>query len=66
MTQRALADAVGSTRETVARALSALREAGAIATQRHRIVLNDPEALAAEANRVAGHDQTLSGRAAGA
>ena len=51
VSQQALADAVGSTRETVAHALGELRDAGAIATQRNSIVLRDPELLAGEAYR---------------
>jgi CRP-like cAMP-binding protein len=54
VTQQALADAVGTTRETVARALGELRAEGAIATQRNGIVLCDPEGLAAEAHRATG------------
>ena len=54
VTQQTLADAVGTTRETVARALSELREAGAIGTGRNEIVLLRPEQLAAETHQVAG------------
>ena len=54
VTQQALADAVGTTRETVARALGELRAAGAIRSHRGGIHLHDPELLAAEANRAAG------------
>jgi CRP/FNR family transcriptional regulator len=54
VTQQAVADAVGSTRETVARALSELRAAGAIATQRNGIELRNPEWLAAEAYQTTG------------
>lgn len=54
VTQQSLADAVGTTRETVARALGELRDAGAIATQRNSILLRDPELLAAEAHQATG------------
>jgi CRP/FNR family transcriptional regulator len=54
VTQQALADAVGTTRETVARALSELRLAGVTATVRGGVLLRDPERLAAEAERAAG------------
>ena len=54
VTQQSLADAVGTTRETVARALGELRDVGAIATGRNGIVLRDPEVLAAEAHRATG------------
>jgi CRP/FNR family transcriptional regulator len=54
VTQRALSDAVGTTRETVARALGELRLTGAIATVRSGILLRDPERLAAEAQQAAG------------
>ena len=47
MSQQALADAGGTTRETVARALSELREAGEIETGRDKIVLLKPKQLAA-------------------
>jgi CRP-like cAMP-binding protein len=49
VTQQALADAVGTTRETVARALGELRDEGMIVTARGGIVLLHPEQLAAEA-----------------
>ena len=54
VSQQSLADAVGTTRETVARALSELRDTGAIETGRERIVLRRPEQLAAEAHQAAG------------
>jgi CRP/FNR family transcriptional regulator len=54
VTQQALADAVGTTRETAARALSELRAAGAISGERGRIHLRDPEQLAAEVYPVTG------------
>jgi CRP/FNR family cyclic AMP-dependent transcriptional regulator len=54
VTQQALADAVGSTRETVARALGELRAAGAIKSVHGGIHLLDPEQLAAEADLGAG------------
>ena len=54
VTQQSLADAVGTTRETVARALSELREAGAIATQRNSSLLRNLELLAAEAQQATG------------
>jgi CRP-like cAMP-binding protein len=54
VTQQALADAVGTTRETVARALGELRDVGAIATGRNGIRLRDPEVLAVEAHRATG------------
>ena len=54
VTQQALADAVGTTRETVARALGELRLSGSIATVRGGILLRDPEQLAAEAERASG------------
>lgn len=47
--QQELADAVGSVREVVVRALRELRQAGLIRTQRNRIVLLDPERLVGEA-----------------
>jgi CRP/FNR family transcriptional regulator, cyclic AMP receptor protein len=50
VTQQALADAVGTTRETVARALRELRTVGAIATVRGGVLLRDLERLAAEAH----------------
>ena len=50
ITQYGLADAVGTTRETVARALGELRRAGAIATVRGGILVSDVEGLAAEAH----------------
>jgi CRP/FNR family transcriptional regulator, cyclic AMP receptor protein len=48
VTQQSLADAVGTTRRPVARALAELLDCGAIRTQRNRIVLLNPELLAAE------------------
>jgi len=48
ITQQELADAVGSAREVVARALQGLRTAGLIKTSPLGIVLLDPEALHAE------------------
>lgn len=47
--QQDLADAVGSVREVVVRALRDLRQAGLIETGRDRIVITDPERLLAEA-----------------
>ena len=52
--QQALADAVGTTRETVARALGELRSVGSVATVRGGVLLRDPERLAAEAQRSSG------------
>jgi CRP/FNR family transcriptional regulator len=54
VTQQALADAVGTTRETVARALRELRAVGAIESHRGGILLRDPERLASEAYQAAG------------
>ncbi len=54
VTQQALADAVGTTRETVARALGELRAAGATASERGGVLLRDPERLAAEAQQASG------------
>jgi CRP/FNR family transcriptional regulator len=51
VTQQALADAVGTTRETVARALAELRLAGLVATARGGVELLDPVRLAAEMER---------------
>jgi CRP/FNR family transcriptional regulator len=48
-TQQGIADAVGSSREVVARALRELREAGLIATDRQRVRVLDPAGLAEEA-----------------
>jgi CRP/FNR family transcriptional regulator len=62
VTQQGLADAVGSTRETVARALGELRDAGLIATQRNVIVLRSPEALASEAHQATGAEPVGAGR----
>ena len=47
--QQDLADAVGSVREVVVRALRELRQAGLLETRRDRIVLLDPERLLHEA-----------------
>jgi CRP/FNR family transcriptional regulator, cyclic AMP receptor protein len=57
VTQQSLADAVGTTRETVAGALAELRAAGLIATARGAVLLRDPEGLAAESARGSGVDQ---------
>jgi CRP/FNR family transcriptional regulator len=54
VTQQALADAVGTTRETAARALRELRATGAIKSHRGGIQLQDPQQLAGEAHRAAG------------
>jgi CRP/FNR family cyclic AMP-dependent transcriptional regulator len=48
MSQQALADAAGTTREVTARALADLRSAGLISTARRNIQLLDPIGLAAE------------------
>jgi CRP/FNR family transcriptional regulator len=45
VTQQELADAVGSTRENVARELGELRSEGVIRTSQRKIVIVDPEAL---------------------
>ena len=58
VSQQVLADAVGTTRETVARALGELREVGAISTRRNRIILRSPESLAAEAFEATGAEPT--------
>jgi CRP/FNR family transcriptional regulator, cyclic AMP receptor protein len=50
ITQHGLGDAVGTTRETVARALGELRRAGLIATVRGGILVRDVDGLAAEAH----------------
>ena len=47
--QQDLADAVGTVREVVVRALRELREAGVLRTGRGAIVVLDPERLAREA-----------------
>ena len=47
ITQTDLAEWLGATRETTARALAELRRAGVIATARSRITVKDPAALAA-------------------
>jgi CRP/FNR family transcriptional regulator, cyclic AMP receptor protein len=47
--QQDLADAVGTVREVVVRALRELRQAGLLETRRDRIVLLDPERLLSEA-----------------
>jgi CRP/FNR family transcriptional regulator len=49
-TQQSLAVAVGATREAVARAMAPWRRAGTIVVQRGRVVLRDPDRLAAEAS----------------
>lgn len=49
ITQQGLADAVGTVREVVVRALRQLRDAGAVRTERDRIVLLDPALLTEEA-----------------
>ena len=54
VTQQALADATGSVREVVARAVRELRRRGAIATQSDGIKILDPDALAAESVRGEG------------
>ena len=48
--QQDLADAVGTVREVVVRALRELRQAGLLETRRHGIVLLDPERLLGEAD----------------
>jgi len=48
MTQQDLADAVGTVREVVVRTLRQLRDAGAVRTERDRIVLVDPARLTEE------------------
>ena len=48
ITQQALADAVGTVREVVVRALRQLRDAGVVRTERDRIVLLDPAQLTEE------------------
>jgi CRP/FNR family transcriptional regulator, cyclic AMP receptor protein len=48
VTQQSLADAVGTTTRSVARALAELVDCGAIRTQRSQIILLSPERLAAE------------------
>lgn len=54
ISQQELADAVGSVREVVVRALRELRAQGVIETGRNRIRLLDPQALATEAAAVGG------------
>ena len=54
VTQQALADAVGTTRETAARALRELRAVGAIKSHRGGILLHDPQQLAGEAHQAFG------------
>ena len=56
ISQQSLADAVGSTREVVARSLRELRDDGLIATGRRGITVLDPERLAAD---VAGDPKPL-------
>lgn len=51
VTQQALADATGSVREVVARALRELRRAGVIETNHLRVRILDPDALIAESRR---------------
>jgi len=51
ITQQALADAVGTVREVVVRALREMRGEGLIETKRDCIVLLEPEALASEWNK---------------
>jgi len=53
VTQQALADAVGSVREVVARALAQLRREGMITSTRSRITILDPVALRRAAGDVA-------------
>jgi CRP/FNR family transcriptional regulator, cyclic AMP receptor protein len=48
ISQQGLADAVGTVREVVVRALRELRTAGLVRTERDRIVLLDPERLVEE------------------
>ena len=48
ITQQGLADAVGTVREVVVRALKQLRDAGVVRTERDRIVLLDPAQLTEE------------------
>ena len=48
ITQQELADAVGTVREVVVRALRQLRDAGIVRTERDRIVLLDPSQLTEE------------------
>jgi len=48
--QQDLADAVGTVREVVVRALRELRQAGRLETRRHEIVLLDPEGLLEDAD----------------
>jgi CRP/FNR family cyclic AMP-dependent transcriptional regulator len=48
ITQQGLADATGTVREVVVRALRQLRDAGAVRTERDRIVLLDPARLTEE------------------
>lgn len=60
--QQALADAIGSVREVVVRALRELREAGVVETGPSGIVILDPERLSTEAYpRVAGTDVPAAG-----
>jgi CRP/FNR family cyclic AMP-dependent transcriptional regulator len=58
--QQDLADAVGSPREVVVRALRELRQEGAIKTQRGAIVLLDPDRLASEGYGAAGTEVPTS------
>ena len=48
ITQQDLAEAVGTVREVVVRTLRQLRDAGAVRTERDRIVLLDPAQLTEE------------------
>jgi CRP/FNR family cyclic AMP-dependent transcriptional regulator len=51
VSHRELADAAGSVREVVARALRQLRDAGIVATEADRVVILDPARLYAESGR---------------
>jgi CRP-like cAMP-binding protein len=48
LSQQDLADAIGASRESVARALAAFRAAGVVRTARLEIIVIDPTALRAE------------------
>ena len=52
VTQQQLADAVGSSREAIARVLRELRDAGLVDTSRRGVVLLDPSRLHDESERV--------------
>ena len=54
VSQQELADAVGSVREVVARALRDLRAAGIVATAADRVVILDPARLYGETGGPAG------------